>query len=207
MTRAGLLLALAVAGCASGRDDVYVASSPEIAPRADWREVATEHDRDRLRRWRSAWTKALAEARAAGRADELAREGALLQPDAALSDARPPRGLYSCRVVKLGGGTLGLVSYPPFRCRVGMGGTTDHLVKLTGSQRHVGRLYDDGDSRMVFLGTLELGDETRPQRYGVDRSRDVAGVLERVGERRWRLVQPYPAFESTLDVLELTPAS
>ncbi len=35
--------------------------------------------------------------------------------------------------------------------------------------------------------------------------RDMAGVLERIGERRWRLVLPYPRFESLLDVVELVP--
>jgi hypothetical protein len=34
----------------------------------------------------------------------------------------------------------------------------------------------------------------------------MAGVVERIGERRWRLVLPYPNFESTIDVLELLPA-
>ena len=34
---------------------------------------------------------------------------------------------------------------------------------------------------------------------------DVAGYVERIGPNRWRLVMPAPAFESKLDVLELTP--
>jgi len=34
----------------------------------------------------------------------------------------------------------------------------------------------------------------------------VAGWVERVAGRRWRVVMPYPAFESVLDVLELVPA-
>ena len=40
---------------------------------------------------------------------------------------------------------------------------------------------------MVFLGTMMLGDETRALDYGRDPVRDVAGLLERVGPRRWRL--------------------
>jgi hypothetical protein len=58
---------------------------------------------------------------------------------------------------------------------------------------------------MVFLGTLQLGDEPGVLKYGHDRERDMAGLLERIGDRRWRLVFPYPAFESTIDVLELIP--
>ena len=41
--------------------------------------------------------------------------------------------------------------------------------------------------------------------YGRDRERDLAGWVERVGDRRWRLIFPYPHFESTLDVIELVP--
>ena len=34
----------------------------------------------------------------------------------------------------------------------------------------------------------------------------MAGVVERVGDNRWRLVLPYPRFESLLDVIELASA-
>ena len=61
--------------------------------------------------------------------------------------------------------------------------------------------------RLVFLGTLALGDETRAMQYGQDETRDVAGYLERIGPQRWRLVMPYPHFESLTDVMELVPAA
>jgi hypothetical protein len=53
---------------------------------------------------------------------------------------------------------------------------------------------------------MVLGDEQRAMVYGQDRERDVVGFVERVGERRWRLVMPAPTFESLMDVLELVPA-
>ena len=34
----------------------------------------------------------------------------------------------------------------------------------------------------------------------------MAGYVERVGEKRWRLVLPWPKFESIVDVVELVPA-
>ena len=34
-----------------------------------------------------------------------------------------------------------------------------------------------------------------------------AWIVERIGPARWRLIMPRPAFESTMDVLELVPAS
>jgi hypothetical protein len=81
------------------------------------------------------------------------------------------------------------------------------FAKMSGSQRPIGHFLPfAGQQRMVFLGTLQLGDEARALEYGRDRERDMAGVVERIGENRWRLVLPYPHFESTIDVLELVPA-
>lgn len=175
---------------------------------ARWRDVATEQDRDRLRGWRRAWIEALREARRAGHGADVDREGALLHPDAALLRPAPPPGDYRCRTIKIGGQSdtlLDWVAYPPYRCRISARGGVLSLVKLTGSQRPVGRLYEAGVRRMVFLGALQLGDERRALRYGADSQRDMAGHLERVGAERWRLVIPRPTFESIVDVIELVP--
>jgi hypothetical protein len=186
-----------------------------LRPRAErvrtWHETATEDDLRRLREWRRAFVEALREAREGGHGAEIAREGALLQPDAALPGARLPAGDYRCRTLKLGSAGEGGLVYTPyaaFRCRVGPGPDGRmHFTKLTGSQRPVGRLYDEHDRRQIFLGTMQLGDEARALRYGRDRERNMAGIVERIGERRWRIIFPYPHFESTLDVIELVPAS
>jgi hypothetical protein len=205
-----LLTAAALAACAAAQ-----APAPSLAPPCDpvavaWRAAATEADRRRLRDWRQAWTEALEQARAGGHAGDIAGEGALLEPDAALTEPAPPAGDYDCRTIKLGtppGGLLTYVSYPAFRCRIGREGERTTFTKLSGSQRPIGRLYRDADRRLVFLGTLQLGDEDRSHQYGIDEERDMVGVVERIGERRWRLVLPYPHFESLLDVIELTPAA
>lgn len=181
---------------------------PGLRAEDDWRSVAREEDRRRLRNWREAWIEALADARTGGHSAEVASEGALLEPDSALPSLAPPPGDYDCRTIKLGAASEGLlhyVAYPAYRCRIRREGDALTLVKLDGSQRPVGRLYADSERRMVFLGAMQLGDERRAYQYGVDRDRDLAGVLERVGERRWRLVFPYPRFESLLDAIELTP--
>jgi hypothetical protein len=175
-----------------------------------WRDVATNADRERLRVWRQAFEKALAAAKRSGHQPELAAEGSLLIPDAALADPAIPDGRYKCRVIKLGGqseGLLDYIAYPAFDCIVGHDGSLQRFDKISGSQRHVGILYANDAMRMVFLGTLALGDERRAMRYGQDESRDVAGYLERIGPARWRLILPYPRYESLTDVLELTPAS
>lgn len=175
----------------------------------DWRQVVTEGDRERLRDWRTAWTRALAAAQRAGHGGDIAREGALVQPDAALPNPALPNGSYRCRTIKLGAkseGLLNYIAYPAFTCRVQQERDVQGFAKLTGSQRQVGLIFPNDQLRSVFLGTLVLGDESRAMQYGADRERDVAGYVERIGPNRWRLVMPSPRYESLVDVLELTSA-
>jgi hypothetical protein len=196
-----------LAGCGGRR----VAPEPgPAAVRADWRSVATAADRDRLRRWRSVWLDAVGRARAGGASREIAAQGALFDPDLLLADPAPPTGEYRCRVFKLGAKRAGLreyVTYPAHACRVLADRGMLRFQKIGGSQRPVGRIFRDPGGRAVFLGTLVLGDETRAIDYGRDSTRDMAGFVDRVGERRWRIMLPQPAFESTFDVIELVPAA
>lgn len=205
MNRLALLLVLLLSGCD------MVMQPAQLIPEwtSDWRRVATNDDRGRLRDWRSVFVAALAAASRAGHGAEIAKEGALLDPDAALGGAIPT-GLYRCRVVKLGAksdGLLDYVSYPSFACKVSAERDLQRLDKLSGSQRYVGLVFPDGALRQVFLGTLVLGDENRALQYGQDQTRDIAGYVERIGPQRWRLIMPRPHFESLIDVMELVPSS
>jgi hypothetical protein len=200
---------LAAAGCAA-KEPVEIIRSPTM-PRATkaWREIATPLDRERLRGWRGTFIEAVKAARDAGHAAEIAKEGNLLDPDAALARPDIPEGRYRCRVTKLGAksdGLLNYIAYPTFTCAVGRDGSLQRLDKLSGSQRYVGLLFPHDAIRQVFLGSLVLGDETRAMQYGQDETRNVAGYLERIGEKRWRLVMPQPHYESLTDVMELVPA-
>ena len=179
-----------------------------VANAASWQTVATTEDRRRLREWRTAFATGLAQARAAGHADAITREGVLLQPDAAIGGGIP-NGDYRCRVTKLGARSAGLlpyVAYPAFNCRIATSGRLQAFTKLSGSQRHVGYIFPHDQLRTVFLGTLVLGGEQRAIPYGADTDRDLAGYVERIGPARWRLILPYPRFESLIDVVELVPA-
>lgn len=193
------LASLTIAGCATTR------ATP---PAQSWQQAATVADRARLRDWRTAFARALEQARTGGHAADIAREGLLLNPDAALGGPIP-NGTYRCRVIKVGAkgeGLLNFIAYPAFRCRIEQG-KAQRFTKLTGSQRQVGLIYSADQLRQVFLGTMVLGDETQAYRYGTDPERDLAGWVERIGERRWRIIFPYPHYESTLDVVELIPES
>jgi hypothetical protein len=200
------LALLALGACTRSRE--VVAPPNAERPSDTWRSLATDDDRNRLRHWRDAWTEALAQAQP-GNAAAIAREGPLLDPDAALPGARLPAGDYRCRTIKLGAQGTGhdvFTTYEPRLCRIGAEGSRLHLNMVEGPQRPIGILFPDAGRRMVFLGTLQLGDEALAYRYSRDRERDMVGLLERVGDRRWRLVLPHPHFESLLDVIELVPA-
>lgn len=188
---------LSVAACAT---------TQATPPVQSWQEVATPEDRARLRDWRTAFTRALAQAQAANHGPEIASEGPLLEPDAAVGGSIPD-GDYQCRVIKVGAknpGMLDYIAYPAFLCRIEHGKAL-RFTKLTGSQRHVGLIYPADQLRQVFLGTLVLGDETQAYQYGRDRERDLAGWVERIGDKRWRILLPYPHYESLVDVIELVP--
>lgn len=208
------LLAAAAAtlmgGCAMMKAPTGTISRADAISDGRWQSVATETDRRRLRDWWPAWQDALASARSGGHAAEVSAEGVLLDPLAGLPDPDLPTGAYRCRIIKLGAaraGGLAYVAYPWFRCQVAAERDMVSLTKLTGSQRQTGLIFDDDDRRKVFLGTLVLGDEARAMDYGTDASRDLAGIVERIGNHRWRIVFPRPAFESVVDVMELQPAS
>lgn len=203
MSRAlAFTLCLALAACAP---------KAVVATKAtDWRAAATGADRAKLRDWRSSFVEGLTEASAAGHDRDIAAEGVLLKPDAALGGGPIPNGLYRCRVTKLGSRSLGMlayVAYPAFTCRIAQQGKAQTFAKLTGSQRPVGLIFPGDALRQVFLGTMVLGDEDRAMQYGTDPDRDVAAFVERIGPARWRMVIPSPAFESKTDVIELVPAT
>jgi hypothetical protein len=207
-------LVLAAAGCETQPKSPPAAhpAVPVQTPTksAAWRRLATDSDEDRIARLSSAWQQALTEA-GKSFANDIRKEGPLLKPGAALPRPAPTPGSYNCRLIKLGQSTVktrAFESFKPFFCYVEVEGDLLTIVKQTGSQRPAGRLWQDDDSdRLIFLGSLALGDEEQPIAYGDNVKRNMAGVLERVGPFRWRLVIPWPQSTSKLDVFELTPVA
>ena len=204
---------LGVAACTTPQPRSHVVASVFAEPRTKtdtWKEIATDADEQRLARLGLAWQEALQEAQR-GFVREIVAEGALLRARAALPRPAPTPGSYNCRLVKLGKATARAVAFErfkPFFCYVQVEGDLLTIVKQTGSQRPAGRLWeDDSPDRLVFLGSLALGSEEQPMAYNEDYKRDMAGVLERIGPFKWRLVIPWPQSTSKLDVFELTPVA
>jgi hypothetical protein len=205
-----VLVPILIAGCAVMNAPMGSVSREDAIASENWRSVATDLDRARIRGWYEAWQAALTSARSGGHEADIAREGVLLEPTAALPNAHLPPGDYACRVIKLGAANasnLAYVAYPGFRCRVAPEQDIFSFTRLTGSQRPVGLIFADTDRRKIFLGTLMLGSEVRALDYGTDPQRDMAGIVERIAPNRWRIVFPRPAYESIVDVMELVPVS
>ena len=205
-----VLLASMAASCTSPKKPRLV---PQMvfAPqtKADlWKSVATAADEDRVQRVGLAWAAALQDANK-GSAAAVRAEGNLLKPRAALARPAPTPGSYYCRLIKLGRTKPrepAFAKFKPFFCYVEVEGNLLTIVKQTGDTRPAGRLWeDDMADRLIFLGSLALGDEQQPKAYGDDPKRNMAGVLERIAPFEWRLVIPWPQGSSKLDVFELKP--
>ncbi len=212
LSRSPALIALAtliLAACASAPPPPPPPGGPGAALR-DWRGVVTAADRDRYARRDAAWSLALQQARRQAGSGDLRALGDLIDPDIRRAPVAPPPGDYRCRTVKLGsqGGEqgLGYVVYGWFACRIERTPRGLKFSKLTGSQRPGGLLFPENDRQMILLGSLALAEEPAANSYGQRPDRDLIAVLERIGDRRWRLVLPWPRAESNLDVIELVPA-
>ena len=207
---AALVATTALTACASAPPPPAPPGQSGPALR-DWRGIITSIDRDRYRRLDAAWDLALQQARRQAGSGDLDSLGDLIDPDAGKRGVAPPPGAYRCRTVKLGsqGGEegLGYVVYGWFACRIEATPNGLKFAKETGSQRPSGLLFPEDDRHMVMLGSTALASEPPANSYGQRPDRDLVAVMERIGERRWRLVIPWPQNESNLDLIELVPAT
>jgi len=199
---------VAVGGCVPVKEKPRAIVSVGEPVKADlWQGIASAADQQRLANVSGAWAAGLADARKAGFATALRDDAELVKSNAALARPAPTPGSYRCRLVKLGGKPA-FEKFKPFFCYVEVDGNLLTIVKQTGSQRPAGRLWeDDNPTRLIFLGSLALGDEETPLAYGDNPKRDMAGILERTGPFRWRLVIPWPQDGSKLHAYELTPVA
>lgn len=170
-----------------------------------WRGVASARDRALVDGLGARWDLALGAARGAGLGRRISGEGVLLMRDSRLPRAAPAPGTYRCRSVLLGARKW--TASPPGYCYVGVeGGQLSFATELRGL-RVGGYLWElKGGDRAVFLGaTVPAGGKTAPA-YGEDPARDSAGLVERIGEFRYRLSLPQPAPGAGLFIVDLVAA-
>lgn len=164
-------------------------------------KLMTPADEARLDRYEETRKAALEEARSGDPADLKQLDALLARPLVTFSD-RDLTGTWRCRTIKVGGDFGVLVIYDWFTCKVTDDGSGWVLQKTSGSQRTKGSLYDDGEKRAIYLGSLHIeGDPILP--YGSGPKNDQVGYAFRTGENAWRVEFPAPYFESHLDILEL----
>lgn len=147
---------------------------------------------------------------AGGTAEDLqilsdALRGVALPTDQALTHLT---GVWSCRMIKLGGG-LPIVVYQPFRCRASAEGGFE---KLTGSQRMLGSVQSS-DEGLIYLGTAFVAGETPPDYRSLPERIDPqaipqfmpeVGLVEVVSPGQARILLPRPHLESDFNLLMLS---
>jgi len=162
----------------------------------------TAADKARLAAYATTRAEGIAEAKQGGSPADIAVLNALIDREPlTFRDGFDLTGNWKCRTIKLGG-MLPLTIYDWFDCRISDDGSGWYLVKTTGSQRTSGRFYDDGDTRLVYLGALHYSRD-KPIDYGKDAERDQVAYVFRTGPQELRMEFPAPKFESRLDILEL----
>lgn len=197
----------AAAACQKVPPGMSAAPGPAVVvelPEA-WRSVASPRDSAALDGLPARWDQALAAGRASNLSRRIAGEGALLAPSARLARAAPAPGTYRCRYVRPGGRKW--ASSPQAFCYVGVEAGQLSLATELRGLRLGGYLWElKGGDRLVFLGaTVPAGAKTATA-YGENEARDAAGLFERIGEFRYRLILPEPSPGSGLTVVELVAA-
>lgn len=204
---AGALLLLALGACQTVKPPAPGAPQPSVVVQEaeSWRSVASTRDAAAIDGLAARWGQALAAARSAGLSRRVAAEGALLDPAARLARAAPAPGSYRCRSIRLGARRW-TVSAQGF-CYVGVEAGQLSLATELRGLRLGGYLWElKGSERLVFLGAAVAAGGKAAAAYGDDPVRDAVGMVERIGDFRYRLVLPEPAPGTGLTIVELAAA-
>jgi hypothetical protein len=202
----GLIL---LAGCqsASPPDAPRKAVAVIVEEEESWRELALPEHRSVIAETERLLADAVTAVRAGPFAKRVAAEGPLLSP-AALPHAAPSPGSYRCRLVRIGTPGPRLPAYAATRpafCFVGGEGEQLSLTLEVPGRRLGGYLWDTRENgRMVFLGTDFAPRAQSAGAYGEPAARNAAGLFQRIGDFRYRLLVRGEGAGSRLDVYDLT---
>jgi len=181
-----------------------VVATPALA--ADWREIAAPPDVARLERFTESWTQARREAEGGDAAEVAVADG--LMNAATVPDGPPITGNWKCRIIKVGG-ISPIVVYGWFNCRISMVEGELFFEKLNGSQRLRGHMYADGNAFVLLASGYVAGEDPgvyggRGDHLGSDLApTNQVAVVNRLADGRLRMGFPFPALESTFDIIEL----
>jgi hypothetical protein len=186
---------------------ILIALSTLLAPPASAQNFErfglTPPDVERLTEQKAQLAKALDEAKAAENPKELQTLREFMAVAALpIADAGELAGNWRCRVFKVGGKILPLVTYPYFNCKIAGSGNEARFQKLNGSQLSAGTLLRLDNKAFLFRGVAYIYDQ-KPKPYGEGPETDLVGLAHRLGPDRLRLEFPAPYYESSYDVMEL----
>lgn len=202
-----LVMLAGAAACQTASPDRTAGDGPKVvAEEAEaWRSVASPRDSAALDSLSDRWRTALAAGRATNLSRRIAAEGELLVPDSRLPRAAPAPGSYRCRFVRPGGRRW--VSSAQGFCYVGVEEGQLTLSTEIRGLRFGGYLWElKGGEALVFLGGVVPAGTRTPLAYGDNPTKDSAGLVERIGEFRYRLSLPEPSPGTGLTVVELVAA-
>ncbi|MET1111724.1 MAG: DUF4893 domain-containing protein [Allosphingosinicella sp.] len=170
-----------------------------------WRAIASPRDSALIDGLDGRWERALAAGRAAGLGRRISAEGVLLAPAEHLARAAPAPGTYRCRYVRPAGRRW--AASPEGYCYIGVEAGQLSLATELRGLRLGGYLWElKGGERLVFLGAAVPAGKRTAAAYGDDPARDAAGLLERIGDFRYRLTLPEPAPAGGFTVVDFTAA-
>ncbi len=203
------ILALTVLAALAGGCDPAARSGP--APRAvtveaaeDWRGAALPAHAAVTEEIPSLFRRLVV-----SRGRRPAADRHLLDPTPGLGHAAPAPGAYRCRIVRLPAPAERRGRRGPERpgfCFVGGEGERLSLTVEAPARRLGGYLWPSGDGRqLVFLGAGFAPPARTAPPYGDPPQASMAGLLQRVGDFRYRLIVRGNA-AGTLDVWELVAA-
>jgi hypothetical protein len=174
-------------------------------------EEISDFDLSRLARLDEARAQAMDEASEAT-IEERAAIDSVMEPEAAPISGQDLMGDWRCRIMKVGGYAPAKV-YDWYRCRISESESGSLLFeKLDGGQLINGALDPMNENSLVFVGAMSVKGEPR-NRYSGSTARagagaptsqtDQVGVFSMIGQDRARIELPFPAIESTFDIIEL----
>jgi hypothetical protein len=204
-----LALSIGASGCQPAREAARPAERAAVTLEAPegWRSVALAQHASISEDLPNLFRQAVSSARPGAANREL------LDPGLALPRAAPAPGAYRCRLVRLGAGAPPAAAPARGRrasrdafCFVQVADERLSLTLETSLRPLGGFLWETGrNDRLVFLGAEFAARARSAPPYGDPGAISTAGLFERTGDFRYRLVVRGPV-PGTIDVYELVAA-